>query len=131
VAVSIRYYSGVHRGEPQAFIIDVDHAWKAAHAANDDDGLKALRRLWLDHVEGDLAGMSAAALEEYLESRQIWRQEGEWLVVKTISVPCLTYVAQKSPSGDITLVLIAVCYQYPVNEDEWWNEVVRPRVLAL
>jgi hypothetical protein len=103
-----------------------------AENAGDQEGCRALMRLWLEHFESFLGNMTGAKLVEWLETRQFWRQEEEWLVFKTVDVPCIAYTAQKMHSGEVTLIALGACYRYPhESEPEWWDAVICPRVRRL
>jgi hypothetical protein len=132
VQVTTRYYQAVQKGAVQAFIIDMQQAHLAAGLNHDRQGQTALLRLWLEHFDGLLGTMTAPKLIEYLEARQVWRQEADWVVFKTIDEPCIAYTAQKSPEGSVTLIALAGCYRFPNGrESDWWNDAVLPRVRSL
>jgi hypothetical protein len=115
-----------------AFVIDLAVAWDQADAARDSEGLDALRRLWLDHFEDYLGKMSAPKLVAYLQGRQLWQREGDWLVFATIDEPCLAYTAQKGPGDAVALIALGICYRYPAGgRNAWWRDVIQPRVRTL
>jgi hypothetical protein len=103
-----------------------------AIAANDQNGANRLRELWLDHFDVQLPAKGAADLIEYLETRQVWRQDGDWAVLKTVDEPCIAYTAQVDDLDSVILIALAACYRYPAgSEESWWTQVVRPRVRSL
>ena len=128
----IRTYSGVHDGVVNSILIDVYEAHKQACGLNDQEGKDALLRLWLEHFNTYLGNMSAPSLLDYLETRPIWRRHGEWNVIINPDEPCIAYTSQRNAAGEITLILLGVCYRYPNgSENEWWNNVILPRVRRL
>jgi hypothetical protein len=130
--VEIRTYLGVHDGVVNAILIDVDEAHKRAGQLNDREGQTALLHLWLEHFDKYLGNMAAPNLLEYLETRQIWRCFEEWRVIKNPGEPCIAYTSQQNAAGDITLILLGICYRYPNgSEDQWWETVILPRVRRL
>jgi hypothetical protein len=127
-----RYYAAAIDGVVHAFLIDVNDAHRDADQASDREGQTAVLRLWLEHFDNFLGKMAAPKLIDYLETRRFWRQHKEWIVIKTADVPCIAYTAQKSASGDVTLIALGACYQYPNgSEDEWWCGVILPRLRRL
>jgi|SRR5215471_9971656 len=130
--VAKRYFAAGSTGDFQSFLTDVNNAHMEADRANDHDGKRALIHLWLEHFNNFLGNMAPPRLVDYLETRQIWRQHEEWLVLKTVDEPCIAYTAQKTTSGEVTLIALGACYRYPNgSEDEWWNAVILPRVRRL
>jgi hypothetical protein len=88
VAVVKRYYRHVLNGTVNAFLIDLAAAYDQAYAAGDIEGHDALHRVWLDHFESYLGKMSGPELIAYLQGRQVWQQEGDWIIFATIDEPC-------------------------------------------
>lgn len=132
MTVSKRYFAATIDGLVHCFLVDVDDAHRDADRASDREGQTVLLRLWLEHFDNFLGNMAAAKLVDYLETRQIWRQHEEWRVLKTVDEPCIAYTAQKSESGNVTLIALGACYRYPNgSEDEWWRNVILPRLRRL
>jgi hypothetical protein len=132
VSVTKRYYRGTINGAFQAFIIDVDVAYELAFDAGDEDGRDALHRIWLEYFEVHLGNMTAAKLIGFLETRQVWQQDGDWVVFKTVEEPCLAYTAQKDSNVSVTIIALGICYRYPQGgADSWWQQVIQPRVRSL
>ena len=132
MAVEKRYYSRRLNGTVNAFIVDVHLAYEQAHAAGDTEGHDAINRVWLDHFENYLGKMSAPELVTYLQGRQVWQQEGEWIIFATIDEPCICYTAQRGPGEIVALIALGICYRYPVGgRAAWWRDVIQPRVRTL
>jgi hypothetical protein len=114
------------------FFWDIEDALEEARLAGDRRARDTLRRLWLDFIEVQLPAMGADKLIAFLESRQIWREDGAWLVLKTVDEPCISYTARVNANGSVTLIALGACYRYPQGNDEgWWLNVVRPRLRSL
>ena len=76
--------------------------------------------------------MRAPELVDYLESRQRWHEHEGWIVLKTVDEPYIAYTAQRGATGDVTLIALGACYRYPNgSEDEWWRDVILPRLQRL
>lgn len=132
MAVEKRYYSRVLNGTVNAFVVDMSAAYDQAYAAGDIEGHDALNRVWLDHFENYLRKMSAPDLVTYLQGRQVWQREGDWLVFATIDEPCLAYTAQLGPGDAVALIALGICYRYPTGgRSGWWRDVIQPRVTTL
>jgi hypothetical protein len=132
VAVVKRYYRHVLNGTVNAFLIDLAAAYDQAYAAGDIEGHDALHRVWLDHFESYLGKMSGPELIAYLQGRQVWQQEGDWIIFATIDEPCIAYTAQRGPGDNVTLIALGICYHYPAGgRTAWWRDVIQPRVRTL
>jgi hypothetical protein len=132
VAVEKRYYSRMLNGTVNAFVIDMSVACDQAYAASDIEGHDALNRVWLDYFEKYLGNMKGPELVKYLQGRQVWQREGDWLVFATIDEPCLAYTAQQGPGDAVALIALGVCYRYPAGgRNGWWRDVIQPRVRTL
>jgi hypothetical protein len=129
--VRLDYYKRHASGVLESFLGDLADAIDAAVAAGDGDGATRLRGLWLDHFEVQLPAMGAVDLIDYLETRQVWRQEGDRVAFKTADVPCISYTAQLEDAGAVRLVALAACYRYPGGEENWWTGLVAPRLRSL
>jgi len=80
---------------------------------------------WLDFFEVNLPAKGPDRLIEYLESRIVWRQDGDRPVFKTVDEPCIAYTAQVIPGTCVALVALGACYRYPNGGEEvWWQEVI-------
>jgi hypothetical protein len=129
MSVDIRYYAGGTTETFESFLTDVNNAHEEPQRASDPDGMRALTRLWLEYFDKFLGTMPVAALIEYLQGRQCWRQYEEWVVLKTTGEPCIVYAAQNTNPNGVTLVALGACYRYPNGtEDEWWNTIILPRL---
>ena len=131
MSVRLHYYRRHGSGVLESFLDDLANAVDEALAAGDEHGAARLRELWLDHFEGQLPAKGAASLIAYLETRQVWRQDSDWVVLKTVDVPCIAYTAQVDEEDAITLIALAACYRYPGKEEDWWTQVVLPRLRSL
>jgi hypothetical protein len=110
--------------------LDVEAAWDAAQRAKDASGIAAIRRLLYEYVQEELQSKSPARLAAYCASRAPWRTEGDVAVYKSTDLPCVAFTALVF-DGDVHLVVLGFCYRYPGDDDDWWTQVVRPRLLRL
>jgi len=126
--VRVEYYR--NEGPPvESFVIDIAGAIKTATARDDEAAARMLRSLWLDHFHVELPARNSSRLMEYLLNRAIWREDGEWTVIKTAGEPCITYTAEIDQTDEIVLIALGACYRYPHgSEDAWWTQIIRPRL---
>ncbi len=136
--ILVRYFGHDGRTNPGlgTFLDDVADAIEDALVAGDAAGSGQLRSLWLDRFDADLPALGAARLVDFLETRQVWREEADWMVIKTVDQPCIAYTAQvlgEAPSNPtVELIALGACYRYPAGSDAiWWQKVIRPRVRNL
>lgn len=130
--VTVSYYRRRGSSVEESFVIDVATAIERANAAGNRAGARRIRELWLDHFDVTLPAMGSANLIAYLESRSVWRNDGEWSVFKTVDEPCIAYTAQIGEDNQVTLVALGACYRYPSgSEENWWTQTIRPRVRTL
>jgi hypothetical protein len=103
----------------------------AARAGRPADREK-LRSLWLDFLEARLPAMGDEPLLSFLQSRRLWRQEGDWPVLRSAGEPCVAFTFSALADGTVDLIALAACDRFPKgSEEEWWQKVVRPRVVQL
>lgn len=136
--ILVRYFGDDERTDPGlgTFFDDMADAIDDALMADDAAAAGLLRSLWLDRFETDLPAMGTARLVDYLETRQVWREEADWTVIKTVDLPCIAYTAQVlgevSAGGRVELIALGACYRYPAESEAiWWQRVIRPRVRSL
>jgi hypothetical protein len=130
--VDVRTYLGVHDGVVHAILIDVNEAHKRAGELGDRDGQEAILRLWLEHFNDYLGNMPARKLLEYVETRPVWRRHEDRKVIKNPDEPAMAYTAQVNAAGDVTLILLGICYRFTNgSEEDWWRNVILPRLRRL
>ncbi|MER9102649.1 hypothetical protein NKH95_01740 [Mesorhizobium sp. M0848] len=114
------------------FADDVVAAGRAASLAGRNADRERLRSLWLEYLEVQLPARGDEKLIDYLETRAVWREEEDWTVFRTVDEPCVAFTASVAPDGTVELIALAACDRFPAGSDEqWWQSVVRPRVLQL
>lgn len=106
---------------------DLADAMDQAKVANDKTGLNNLRELLFDHLQEKLASKPDKAIRKYAASRSVWRVDDGHSVFKTADEPCLAYTAFET-NGDVSVLALGFCYRYPVSEEAWWTDVIRPRL---
>ena len=100
--------------------------------AGRDADRERLRSLWLDYLEVRLPALGDEKLIDYLETRAVWREEGDWTVFRTMGEPCVAFTAFVATDRTVELIALAACDRLPGGSDnQWWQSVVRPRVWQL
>lgn len=94
--------------------------------AGDNESGDWLIELLHRHFRERLAGKSPAQLVAHLASLQVWRSD-PGPVFKTADLPCAAYAAIEW-GGELTILVLGFCYRYPISEQMWWTEVIRPRL---
>lgn len=96
----------------------------AATVADDEDGQKKIARLlgYFAH----LGSLGAHQLVRHLESRSVWWRFSECPVYKTSGTLCVAFTASVIEKGQrANLIVLGMCYQYPLDGDEgWWQNVI-------
>lgn len=114
------------------FVDDVAREGQTAALAGRAADQEWLRSLWLDYIQVQLPALGDAALIDYLETRPVWREEGEWMVYRVPREPCIAFTASVLADGTVELIALAACDRFPGGSDQqWWQAVVRPRVQQL
>lgn len=114
------------------FADDVVREGRGAALAGREADRERLRSLWLEYLEVQLPALGDEKLIEYLETRAVWREEGDWTVFRTMDEPCVAYTGSVLSDDTVELIALAACDRFPSGSDEqWWQNVVRPRVQQL
>lgn len=114
------------------FVDDVTREGRAAARAGRVADQEALRSLWLDYIQAQLPALGDAKLIDYLETRPVWREEGDWTIYRVPGEPCIAFTASVLADGTVELIALAACDRLPGGSDQqWWQTVVRPRVQQL
>jgi len=91
---------------------------------------RALRRLWIETFESDVAAWSDARAERSFGAPAVWRHEGAYKILRTPDLPTLAFTLA-TEAGRTVVVLLGGCCDFSGSEEDWWTNVIRPRVLAL
>ncbi len=108
-------------------MVDLQGALDAAKAAGDRNAETWLLDLLTRYLLEDLANRSASALTSYVSSRQRWRNDNGLDVVKTPDQPAVAYTLL-SRGSDVVLLALGFVYRYPLSEEAWWTDTIRPRL---
>lgn len=113
-----------------AFAADIAAAQEDAVAAGDPAAATTIRSLWLDYFEVELP-KRGRRLAGHLQSLAVWKIEQGWTVFKTTQAPCIAFTYALI-GKDVELIALGACYQFPNgNADDWWSDVIQPRVQQL
>lgn len=114
------------------FADDIAKEGKAAHLAGRPADREQIRSLWIDFLQTELPALGDAKLNDYLETRTVWRDEGDWTVYRTEGEPCIAFTALVQANGSVELIALAAIDRFPGgSEQQWWQSVVLPRVRQL
>lgn len=114
------------------FADDVATEGASANVAGRAKDQERLRSLWLDFLEVQLPAMGDEKLIAFLESRPVWREEGDWTVYRNPDEPSVAFTALVLDDGRVEIIALAACDRLPDGSEElWWQNVVRPRVQQL
>lgn len=109
--------------------VEFNQAIAAAERAGDRAGREFLDFLFNEHIPDTLGRMSPRELLHHVANAAPWRREGAVEVFKTVDQPCFAYTAHDA-DGEVTLLVLGFCHRYPTTAEDWWRQVIRPRLMA-
>ena len=114
-------------GPPGNAAVDLNDALDAAEHAGDTWRHRRLLGLYFDFLSEELATMSREDLEAFLGAQPVWRWEGSCAVFKNGRDPCVVYTVLEFSTG---IRILALGFSGPdtISDDEWWRDVILPRL---
>lgn len=123
----LRFHDDTLGGMANDVCVSIKRFWGTSR----QEEAEALRSLWLQTFESSLAAWNDARLETMLARAGAWRVENGLPIFRTPAPPTIAYAVMRL-GGELTLVLLGGCCEYPNgSENDWWLNVIRPRTKAL